>query len=158
MIDLDDKVGIVAVFAHKPGVKRVVASKAGYGFVLPEEEALSFRRAGKQVLNVDKGGAVVCLPVTGDHLSVIGDNGKILIFPTSELPEMPRGKGVKLQNYREGGLRDAAVFNAEDGASWIDGAGRTRAWAEWREWLGKRAGAGKLAPKGFPASKRFRPK
>ncbi|MFX4906755.1 hypothetical protein ABTB94_20505, partial [Acinetobacter baumannii] len=65
---------------------------------------------------------------------------------------------VKLQSYREGGLRDALVFRAEQGASWIDSAGRSREWPTWRDWLGRRAGSGKLAPKGFPASKRFRPR
>ncbi len=155
MLDLDDRVGLVDVFIHKPGRKRILASKAGYGFVLPEDEAIAFRRAGKQVLN---GQAAVSLEVDGDHLAVIGDNGKILVFAVSDLPEMPRGKGVKLQSYREGGLRDAIAFSAETGASWTDPAGRTRAWGEWRDWLGKRASAGRLAPRGFPASKRFRPR
>ena len=158
MIELDDKVGIVAVFPFKAGRKRFLASKAGYGFVMPEDEALATRKAGKQVLNVDGGGALICQEADGDQVAVIGDNGKILIFAMDELPEMPRGKGVKLQTYREGGLRDALVFKAEDGATWTDGAGRTRAWPEWRDWSGKRASAGKLAPKGFPTSKRFRPK
>ena len=157
MLDLDDKTDIVDIFAHKPGRKRVLASKEGYGFVLPEEEALSFRRAGKQVLNVGAKGAAFALVADGDHLAVIGDNGKILIFPLAELPEMPRGKGVKLQAYREGGLRDGVVVTAEAGASWIDSAGRNRVWAEWRDWVAKRAAAGKLAPKGFPATKRFKP-
>jgi topoisomerase-4 subunit A len=155
MLDLDDKVGLVDVFAHKPGRKRILASKAGYGFIMPEDEAVSFRRAGKQVLN---GEALVCLEATGDHLAVIGDNGKILIFKLDELPEMPRGKGVKLQSYREGGLRDALAFGEAAGAAWIDQAGRTRVWQEWREWLGRRAASGKIAPRGFPASKRFRPR
>ena len=158
MLDLDDKTDIIDIFPHKPGTKRVIASKEGYGFILPEEEAVSFRRAGKQVLNAGAKGAAFAMPMSGDHFGVIGDNGKILIFPLSELPEMPRGKGVKLQTYREGGLRDAVVFNAEEGATWIDTAGRTRVWGEWREWLGRRAAAGKLAPKGFPTSKRFKPK
>jgi topoisomerase-4 subunit A len=164
MIDLDDKVGLLDVFPHKPGAKRVLASKAGYGFILPEEEAIAFRRAGKQVLNAGdpskKGeGAAVCLPLgSADQLAVIGDNGKILVFPVAELPEMPRGKGVKLQAYREGGLRDAMAFTETEGANWITADGRQRAWPEWKEWLGRRAGAGKLAPKGFPATKRFRPK
>jgi topoisomerase-4 subunit A len=158
MIDLDDKVDLVDVFVHRPGSKRIIASKEGYGFVLPEDEAIAFRRAGKQVLNPGAKGAAVCLPLSGDHLAVIGDNGKILVFPADELPEMPRGKGVKLQSYREGGLRDAMTFKAEDGAAWTTADGRSRAWPEWREWLGKRAGAGKLAPKGFPATKRFRPR
>jgi topoisomerase-4 subunit A len=155
MLDLDDRVGLIDVFAHKPGRKRILASKAGYGFILPEDEAIAFRRAGKQVLN---GEALISLEASGDHVAVIGDNGKILIFPLDELPEMPRGKGVKLQTYREGGLRDAVAFTAETGVAWIDSAGRTRVWSEWRDWLGKRASAGRLAPKGFPASKRFRPK
>ena len=158
MLDLDDKTDIIDMFPHKPGTKRVIASKEGYGFILPEEEAISFRRAGKQVLNAGTKGAAFAMPVIGDHLGVIGDNGKLLIFPLAELPEMPRGKGVKLQTYREGGLRDAIVFNAADGATWIDSAGRTRVWGEWRDWLAKRAAAGKLAPKGFPTSKRFKPK
>jgi topoisomerase IV subunit A len=155
MLDLDDRVDIVDVFAHEPGRRRVLASKAGYGFIMPEDEAIAFRRAGKQVLN---GEAVVSLEATGDQVAVIGDNGKVLIFPLEELPEMPRGKGVKLQSYREGGLRDAAVFASEEGASWTDSAGRTRVWPEWRDWQGRRTGAGKLAPRGFPSSKRFRPR
>ena len=159
MIDLDDRVGIVDVFVHRPGAKRILASKEGYGFILPEEEAIAFRRAGKQVLNPGPKGALISLPLgDADHLAVIGDNGKILIFPVGELPEMPRGKGVKLQSYREGALRDATAFPEAEGAAWIDTAGRTHGWAEWRDWLGKRAGAGKLAPRGFPASKRFRPR
>ena len=158
MIDLDDSVGFVAVFTHKAGRKRIIASKAGYGFVLPEDEALASKRGGKQVLTVDKAGAAFCMELVGDHLAVIGDNSKILIFPLEELPEMPRGKGVKLQTYREGGLRDALAFGAADGPAWIDTAGRTRAWPEWREWVGRRAAAGRLAPKGFPTSKRFKPK
>ena len=156
MIDLDDRVGLIDVFVHKPGARRVIASKDGYGFILPEAEAVAFRRAGKQVLN---GTALTCVPVgVADHLAVVGDNGKLLVFPVSELPEMPRGKGVKLQSYREGGLRDAMVFGEGEGASWTTSDGRTRAWPEWREWLGRRASAGKLAPKGFPATKRFKPK
>jgi topoisomerase-4 subunit A len=91
-------------------------------------------------------------------VAVIGDNGKLLIFPLSELPEMPRGKGVKLQSYKEGGLRDFVVFKEEEGGFWIDAAGRRRDWKEWPEWRGRRAAAGKLAPRGFPSNRRFRPK
>jgi topoisomerase-4 subunit A len=158
MIELDDRVGIEAMFPHKPGRKLVLASRAGYGFILPEDEALASKRGGKQVLTVDAQGVCACLPLQGDQLAVVGDNGKILVFPLEELPEMPRGKGVKLQSYREGGLRDVMAFSAAEGPAWIDAAGRTRAWAEWRDWAGRRAGSGKLAPRGFPASKRFRPK
>ena len=155
MIELDDKVAITAAFIHKPGRKRILASRAGYGFIMPEEEAVASKRAGKQVLTVDKDGAAFALDAAGDHLAVLGDNGRALIFPTSELPEMPRGKGVKLQAYREGGLRDGVVFLEAEGPVAVDPAGRVRSWPDWREWMGRRASAGKALPKGFP--KRFRP-
>jgi len=157
MVDLEDRVRILAVFPHKPGRRRVMLSKAGYGFVMREEEAVAFRKAGKQVLTVDAAGALACLDLDGDTLAVIGDNGKALVFPLSELPEMPKGKGVKLQSYREGTLRDAVAFAAAEGLSWTDTAGRVRAWPEWELWRGRRASAGRLAPRGFPASRRFRP-
>jgi topoisomerase-4 subunit A len=157
MIELDDRVAIQAVFAHRPGRKLVLASRAGYGFVLPEEEAIASKRGGKQVLTVDDRGAAFCLEALGDQLAVVGDNGKALIFPMSELPEMPRGKGVKLQSYRDGGLRDGLVFMEAEGPSWIDAAGRSRAWPDWSQWVGRRAAAGRLVPRGFPSSKRFRP-
>ena len=158
MLDLDDKTEFVSVFPHKPGAKRVLASTGGYGFIAPEDELLANRKAGKQVVNVDGGKALICLPIEGDHIATVGDNGKALIFPLDELPEMPRGKGVKLQSYREGGLRDVIVFKAEAGAAWTDSAGRNRDWPDWKEWIGKRAASGRLVPKGFPTSKRFRPK
>jgi topoisomerase-4 subunit A len=158
MIEVDDKVGILAMFPHRPGNRRIVASKAGYGFVLVEDDAVALRRAGKQVLTVEGQGAALCIPAEGDRLAAIGDNGKVVIFPLAELPQMARGKGVKLQSYRQGGLRDAVAFAAEEGAAWTDSAGRTRLWTDWRTWLGRRASAGRLAPRGFPASKRFRPR
>jgi topoisomerase-4 subunit A len=154
MVDFEEGSKVLAVLAHKPGRKLVLASKAGYGFVLPEEEAVASKRGGKQVLNVDGGEATVCLTIDGDSLAVLGDNGKALTYPLSELPEMARGKGVKLQNYRDGGLKDALVFTAEAGPDWFDGGGRRRNWPDWRDWAGKRAGAGKVAPRGM---KRFRP-
>jgi topoisomerase-4 subunit A len=158
MVDLADSAAILAVFPHRPGARRLLASKAGYGFILPEDEAVSLRKAGKQVLLPDKRGAAVCLPMEGDHVAVLGDNGKTLFFPLAELPQMARGKGVKLQTYRQGGLRDVMLFTAGEGPGWIDAAGRMRAWPpDWRAWLGKRAGAGRAVPKGFPASRRFRP-
>jgi topoisomerase-4 subunit A len=157
MIELDDKERILAVFPHRPGRKRILASKAGYGFVALEDEAVAFRRAGKQVLNCEGEGAALCLEASGDCLALIGDNGKILIFPVAELPEMPRGKGVKLQSYREGGLRDGLVFAAAEGASWIDGGGRRRAWLDWRDWQGRRGAGGKLAPRGFASNRKFAP-
>ncbi len=155
MLDLDDRVKLTAVFAHRPGAKRLVASSGGYGFLVPEDELVANRRAGKSVLNVDGGQTRLCLPADGDHVAVLGENGKALVFALAELPEMPRGKGVKLQSYREGGLKDGLVFAADAGPTWTDGSGRTRQWSDWRDWLGKRAGAGRLAPRGL---KRFHPR
>jgi topoisomerase-4 subunit A len=146
MVDFEEGTQVVAVLAHKPGRKLVLASKAGYGFILPEEEAIAFKRGGKQVLN---GEGLACLPAEGDHLGVLGENGKALVFALSELPEMARGKGVKLQSYRQGGLKDVNVFSANAGVEWLDTHGRKRPWHEWRLWLGKRAQAGRLGPKGM---------
>ncbi len=157
MIDLEDRVAILALFAHRSGSRRLVASSAGHGFLVDESEVFANRKSGKQVLAAGESGAAACVEAKGDHVATIGDNGKILIFPLAELPLMPRGKGVKLQSYRQGGLADVTVFDAADGAGWIDAAGRARTWENWRDWLGRRAGAGRVAPKGFPASRRFRP-
>jgi len=146
MVDFEEKSQIVAVFAHKPGRKLFLASKAGYGFILPEEEALAFKRGGKQTMN---GEPLLALPVEGDRVAVIGENNKALIFNVDELPEMPRGKGVKLQSYRQGGLRDAMVFSAETGPEWVDGGKRKRQWPDWQTYVGRRAAAGRMAPKGM---------
>ncbi|MDX1482835.1 MAG: DNA gyrase C-terminal beta-propeller domain-containing protein, partial [Alphaproteobacteria bacterium] len=95
-----------------------------------------------------------CVPAEGDHVAVIGDNRKLLVFPVSDLPEMSRGRGVKLQAYRDGGLADVTTFDLAVGLSWALG-GRTRTEADLTAWLGKRAQAGRLPPKGFPRSNRF---
>jgi len=153
-IDLEDSVDIVTFFAAQEGRKRLVATDAGYGFMVPEEELISTRKAGKAIVSVGgEGRLAVCEIAQGDYMAVIGTNKKLLIFEAAELPEMPRGKGVKLQAYRGNDqLSDAMVFDGEDGLIVIDGAGRHRGIAEWRDWVGKRAQAGKVAPKGFPRS------
>jgi topoisomerase IV subunit A len=91
----------------------------------------------------------------GDHVAVVGENRKLLAFPAEELPEMGRGKGVRLQLYKDGTLLDATSFNAAEGLVWIDAGARRRTLAEWRDWLGKRAGAGRMVPKGFPRTGKF---
>jgi topoisomerase-4 subunit A len=149
MADIDEA---VALFAYEEGAKRVVAGHEGYGFVIGESEMLGAKRAGKQILN---GRAMQAAKVAGDQVAVIGERKKLLIFPLSELPEMTRGKGVKLQSYHDRGLADLKVFDKEEGLTWEDSAGRIRAVPEWKEYRGKRGGAGKLAPKGFSRSGRF---
>ena len=150
MIDLDEKAEIVNLLAHQPGGKLLVASKAGYGFVAPEDDLLAQKRGGKQVLNGEMLAAIrVPQSPRADHVATVGDNIKALIFPLADLPEMGRGKGVKLQSYKQGGLADVAVFSAEAGPEWTDGGGRRRQWPDWKDWLGKRAGAGRQGPRGL---------
>ncbi|WP_084399964.1 DNA topoisomerase IV subunit A [Henriciella aquimarina] len=155
-IDLEDNVGIVAMFKLEGERKRLVASDIGYGFIVPESELESNRKAGKSAVNTGGGKLVLCSIVEGDHIAVVGTNRKMLVFPLEELPEMPRGKGVKLQTYRgKDQLKDAMTFHKEDGLFVRDAAGRSRGFPEWEEWLGKRAQAGKAVPKGFPKSGQF---
>jgi topoisomerase-4 subunit A len=158
MVDLPNEAEIVSLFIHQPGRKLLVASTAGDGFIVSEDEIVAQTRAGKQVLNV-KGAvrALVCKPVDGDHVSAVGENRKMLVFPVADLPEMGRGKGVRLQKYKDGGLKDARTFTLSDGLSWLDPAGRTRMVPaeDLAEWIGVRAGAGRMAPRGFPQDNRF---
>jgi topoisomerase-4 subunit A len=124
--------------------------------VVPENDVVAQTRAGRQVLNV-KGDvrALVCVSVAGDHVACVGENRKVLVFPLAELPEMGRGKGVRLQKYKDGGLSDATTFVLAEGLSWLDPAGRTRSETGLDEWTAKRASAGRMAPRGFPRDNRF---
>ncbi len=156
MVDLPNDTGITDLIPFRMGVKYLVASSAGDGFVVPSEELVAQTKSGKQVLTVKDGvKAAVCIPVAGDHVAVVGENRKLLVFPLSELPEMARGKGVRLQKYKDGGLSDAITFVLAEGLSWKDPAGRTRLETDLTEWQGPRAGAGKMAPRGFPRDNRF---
>jgi topoisomerase IV subunit A len=156
MIDLPNEAEIVDLFTHSPEARLVVASSAGDGFVVPSEEVIAQTRSGKQVLNLKDGvRAQICRKVTGDHLAVVGENRKLLVFALEELPEMARGKGVRLQSYKDGGLSDLATITLAEGLSWKDPAGRTRHEGDLSEWLGKRASAGRMAPRGFPRDNRF---
>ncbi|MBP2158400.1 MULTISPECIES: DNA topoisomerase IV subunit A [Asticcacaulis] len=149
MVDFEDGAKIVTVFVAQAGQKRVMVSKNGYGFVMNEEDGVANKRAGKQVLNVEGTEALAALPVIGDSLMVLGENNKLLIFPVSELPEMARGKGVKLQAYKDGGVRDIAVFDSGATPQWYDGSGKAREFKDFRDYQGKRAQAGKMAPRGL---------
>ena len=155
MVDLGNDRDIVALFVHKPGRKLVVAARDGRGFVVAEDDVLAQTRAGKQVLNVGEGvEAAACAEASGDHLAVMGENRKLIVFPLAELPEMSRGRGVILQKYKDGGLSDVRAFNLADGLTWTIGD-RTRTETDLRPWIGKRAQAGRLPPQGFPKTNRF---
>ena len=156
MIDLPNDSDIVDILIHKPGERLLVASSEGDGFVVSEDEVIAQTRAGKVVLNVkDKVRTQVTRRISGDHVAVVGENRKVLVFPLDALPEMSRGKGVRLQKYKDGGLSDATTFAIAEGLSWRDPAGRTRTETDLAEWLGKRAGTGRMAPRGFPRDNRF---
>ncbi|MEM7056341.1 MAG: DNA topoisomerase IV subunit A [Pseudomonadota bacterium] len=162
MVDMPNEAELVALFIHRPGERLLVASSAGDGFIVPESDVIAQTRTGKQVLNV-KGDvrAVACVTVTGDFVAVVGKNRKLLLFPLMELPEMTRGKGVRLQAYRDKGhvLSDIKCISMEHGLSWKESGGRTR--TETKEslteggYIHKRAGAGRMAPRGFPRDNRF---
>ena len=157
MVDFGNDADIVAVFVHAPGRKLLVAAGDGRGFVVPEDEVIAQTRGGRQILNVAGAvEAVVCTPVAGDHVAVVGSKRKLLIFPLAELPEMSRGKGVRLQKYAAGELSDACVFVLEDGLTVQSGERlRTFEAAALTDWIGKRAQSGRIAPAGFPRSNRF---
>jgi len=158
MADMDAADAIVALFVHQPGRKLLLASTEGNGFLVPEDECVANTRKGKQVLNVKLPvEALVCRPLHDgdDHLAVVGENRKMLVFPLSELPEMTRGKGVRLQKYKDGGLSDARAFRLADGLTWTDSSGRTWTVNDLAEWAGARAQAGRMPPKGFPRNNRF---
>lgn len=155
MIDLPNDVEIIDILIHKPGMRLFVASTEGNGFVVPEDDVLAQTRTGKQVLNVASAKALICKRVNGDTVAVVGENRKVLVFSLDELPEMGRGKGVRLQKYKDGGLSDATTFQRADGLTWLDPAGRTRSEVELDEWTGKRASAGRMAPRGFPRDNKF---
>ena len=157
-IDFEQETEIVSVFRHQGGRKFIVASAQGRGFIVPEDECLANTRKGKLVLNVkppDEARALA--PVEGELAAAIGENRKMLVFPLDQVPEMARGRGVRLQRHKDGGLSDIKTFEVEKGLTWTDSAGRvfTLSLKELADWRGNRADAGRLAPKGFPKTNKF---
>jgi topoisomerase-4 subunit A len=158
-IDLEQEADVVAVFRHQGGRKFLLASAQGRGFVVPEDECLANTRKGKQVLNVTQPDAARAIAVVeGELVASIGENRKMVTFPLDQVPEMTRGRGVRLQRYKDGGLSDLKTFRAEEGLSWTDAAGRAFSLTlkELADWRGNRADAGRLAPKGFPRTNTFK--
>ncbi|QRM54935.1 DNA topoisomerase IV subunit A [Sinorhizobium sp. BG8] len=158
IVDMENDQDVLTAFVHDPSAKVVIASRQGNGFVIAETEMIANTRKGRQIMNVsmpDETALVV--PVRGDHVAVVGENRKMLIFPLHQLPEMTRGKGVRLQRYKDGGVSDIRCFAMADGLSWDDSAGRNfvRSKEELAEWIADRASAGRTVPKGFPRSGKF---
>ena len=158
MADLEATDTIVALFVHDPSRRLLVASSHGNGFIVSEGECAATTRKGKQVLNVKvpvEAQACSFVAANSTHVAAIGENRKMLIFPIADVPEMARGKGVRLQKYKDGGLSDIRAFNLKEGLNWTDSSGRNFTNTDLRDWVGERAQAGRLAPKGFPKSNRF---
>jgi topoisomerase-4 subunit A len=156
--DLEQEADIVSVFRYQGGRKLMVASRQGRGFIVPEDECLGNTRKGKQVLNVKTPDeAHAAAPVEGELAAAIGENRKMLVFPIDQVPDMTRGRGVRLQRHKDGGLSDIKTFEVEKGLTWTDSAGRVfnLSLKELSDWRGNRADAGRLAPKGFPKTNKF---
>jgi topoisomerase IV subunit A len=161
MADIEEDSHIVTLWPYVAGSKLLMISTGDNdvrGFIAPSDELIANTKKGKNVLTVDgKWKAVLAVLVNGDHVAIIGENRKLLAYPLSEVPEMSRGKGVRLQKYKDGNVADAKTFKLADGLTWTSSDGRTYTVGkpELNEWLGKRAEAGKLPPKGFPKGNRF---
>ena len=155
LAELTNEDDVAALFIPNEAAKYLVASSAGRGFVVAGSELLAEKRTGRTILNLRPGEeAVVCVPVIGDHVAVIGTGRKLLIFPLEQVPELTRGAGVILQRYKDGGLSDARVFAIAGGLTWRLGE-KTRTETGLRDWLGERGQAGRMPPNGFPKSNRF---
>jgi topoisomerase-4 subunit A len=158
MVDLEAGQDIVELFVHDPKRKLLLVNTDGYGFVAPEKDIVANTRKGRQVMNLSEPTELqMAVPVEGDMVAVIGQNRKLLLFPLAQIAEMGRGKGVRLQRYKDGGVSDLVTFKADEGLTWSDSAGRqyNRSLDELAEWRGERAQAGRMAPQGFPRNNRF---
>ena len=157
-IDFEQQDDLVAVFRYQGGRKFLVASAQGRGFVVAEDECLANTRKGKQVLNVKPPDAARALAaVEGELVATIGENRKLVIFPLDQVPEMARGRGVRLQRYKDGELSDVKSFKGEEGLTWVDAGGRvfTQSMKELAAWRGNRSDAGRIRPDRFLTNNKF---
>ena len=159
-LDIDASATIIAVLVHREGQEVLLAASTGKGFATTTDELLAETRKGRQVVSVkDKARLVVARPIAKghDHVAVVGDNRKLVVFNLDELPRLAKGQGNKLQAYRDGGLADATTFTLAEGLSWTMGGkeGRTRTEPEMWQWKVARGGAGRMPPQGFPRDNKF---
>ena len=158
LVDMENDHSPIGMFVHNPERELIVASSDGYGFRVSEAEIVASTRGGRKTLNV-KGDAEALrvIQTKGDKIACIGENRKILIYDVEELPIMTRGKGVRLQKYKDGGLSDITTFNAEEGLTFLDTSARRKEVTDWEILQGKRAQAGRMAPRGFSRKTSFDP-
>jgi topoisomerase-4 subunit A len=156
--DMEQDVELVSAFRYQSGRKFLVASKTGRGFVVAEDECLANTRKGKQVLNVKPPDAARAVaPVEGEMAAAVGENRKMVIFPLDQVPEMARGRGVRLQRHKDGGLSDVTTFKGSDGLNWVGDGGRVSnlSLKELAAWRGNRGDAGRVRPDRFLANLKF---
>ncbi|NBT21912.1 MAG: DNA topoisomerase IV subunit A [Methylocystaceae bacterium] len=156
--DIDEDATIARVLPHESGAALLLIASDGRGFIVAQDDLLSSTRKGRAALSVESPVQLqVVVPALGDTVAIVGENRKLLLFPIDEAPRMARGKGVRLQRYKDGGVSDAKTFVLKDGLNWTDSSGRTFTVtkAELKEWIGHRAEAGRLPPRGFPRNNRF---
>jgi topoisomerase-4 subunit A len=155
LAELTNEDDLTALFVAVEGTKYLIASNTGRGFIVPAADLLAEKRTGKQVLNLKpKEEAALCVPAEGDHVAIIGENRRLLVFPLDQVPEMSRGAGVILQRYKDGHLSDVKIFRLADGLTWKLGD-RVRTETDLRPWLAERGTSGRLPPNGFPKSPKF---
>jgi topoisomerase-4 subunit A len=154
--DLPNNADIVHIFLFKPNLRAIVASSAGDGFIINHESMLAQTKSGKKIMNLKPGILANSLTqINGQLVATVGLSRKLLIFRLDELPELVRGKGVRMQKLKDSNLSDVSTFQVEDGLAWKDSSGRKKVEKDISNWVGKRAQAGKLVPKGFPRNVRF---
>jgi topoisomerase IV subunit A len=157
-IDLEQESDLISVEPFKGGRKFLVAAHDGRGFVVLEDECLANTRKGKQILNVKMPNeARAVTPIEGELVASIGENRKLVIFPLDQVPEMTRGRGVRLQRFKDGGLSDVKTFKAQEGLTWIDSGGRSfnLTMKELAAWRGNRSDAGRVRPDRFLTNNKF---
>ncbi len=154
--DLPNQADIVNAFTFKPGLKAIVVSSIGDGFIINFDNMVAQTRSGKKLMNLKSGVTARGISqVDGDLVATVGSNRKLLIFKVQELPELARGKGVRLQKFKNAELSDVTSFSAEEGLVWKDLSGRKKVEKDLVNWIGKRAQSGKLVPRGFPRNNKF---
>lgn len=158
LLEIEQDQDILTAFPYQAEQKLALVSHQGFGFILNSNELIAATRKGKQIMNAKAPDYLqFCQAVSGDMVAIIGENRKLLIFPAQEIPEISRGKGVRLQKYKDGGVKDITFFCSEQGFSWTDTAQRSfkKMMPELLPWQGHRAMPGRLAPNGFPRSGLF---
>ena len=160
MVDIDTDAQVVAAIPYKAKAQLLLASNTGRGFAAEADELLAETRKGRGVMGTKPGvrlAVVREIPPEHDHVAVIGDNRKLVVFSLEELPVLAKGQGVTLQRYRDGGMADVTTLKLEEGLSWAMGgeSGRTRTEKDMVMWKVARGAAGRLPPNGFPRDNKF---